>query len=197
MVPRYLYLPRVVSREVLARAIQDGAARTEISDTFATASGWDEARGRYRGLKRFGAPTVELGTLVVRPEVAEEEEAREARARAAGSQGEAMPAGPGSHTGPSTATASEPAIPVSTPAPPRPFTTYVATARLDPTRIGRDAGRINEEIIQHLATLPDADVSVTLAIHITVPGGIDERTIRVVSENATALKLLSSNFERE
>ena len=65
------------------------------------------------------------------------------------------------------------------------------------TRIGRGAGKFNEEIIQHLATLSGAEVSVTLEVHITVPGGIDERTMRVVSENATALKLLSSSFERE
>jgi hypothetical protein len=75
--------------------------------------------------------------------------------------------------------------------------TYVASAKLDTTRIGRDAGRINEEIIQHLATLPGADVSVTLEVHVTVPDGIDERAMRVVSENATALKLRVSNFERE
>jgi hypothetical protein len=64
-------------------------------------------------------------------------------------------------------------------------------------RIGRDAGKINEEIIQHLATLPRAEVSVTLEIHVSVPGGVDERTVRVVSENAAALKLASSHFERE
>lgn len=199
--PRYLYLPRVVSREVVANAIQEGAARTEISDTFATAAGWDEAKGRYRGLKRFGAPTIELTTLIVRPEVAAEQETREAEIRAAGADGRphidsAGPHGGATHVGLTTAAGGGSAT-GSTPTPPRPFTTYVATARLDPTRIGRDAGKLNEEIIQHLATQTGAEVSVTLEIHITVPGGIDERTIRVVSENATALKLPSSSFERD
>lgn len=58
----------------------------------------------------------------------------------------------------------------------------------------RDAGKINEETRQHLATLPGAEVDVKL---IRVPRGIDDRRIRIVSENATALKLVASNFERE
>jgi hypothetical protein len=38
---------------------------------------------------------------------------------------------------------------------------------------------------------------VKLEIHIRVPVGIDDRRIRVVSENANALKLAASDFERD
>jgi hypothetical protein len=80
---------------------------------------------------------------------------------------------------------------------PRPITTYVATVQLDPARVGRDAGKINEEILQHLAVLPGAEVDVKLEIHIRVPSGIDDGRVRIVSENASALKLVASNFERD
>lgn len=37
---------------------------------------------------------------------------------------------------------------------------------LDPTRLGRDAGRVAEEVIAHLAGLPRADVRITLEIEV-------------------------------
>jgi hypothetical protein len=42
---------------------------------------------------------------------------------------------------------------------------------LDSTRVGRDAGRIAEEVIAHLATLPGAEVRVTLQIAALLPDG--------------------------
>jgi hypothetical protein len=41
---------------------------------------------------------------------------------------------------------------------------FHATVDLNPTRIARDAGDISEAIIQHLASLVDAKVTVTLEI---------------------------------
>jgi hypothetical protein len=54
-------------------------------------------------------------------------------------------------------------------------------------RIGRDAGRIAEEVIQHLASLPDADVSVTLEIQVRAPDGVPEAAERTVRENCHTL----------
>lgn len=82
--PRYLYLPRVRSRETLAAAIQSGAAQTDLRDTFATATAWDEAAGRYRGLELHAAlGVVDAGILVVKPAVAQAQQQREAEERAA------------------------------------------------------------------------------------------------------------------
>ena len=74
---------------------------------------------------------------------------------------------------------------------------YVGSVELNPSRVGRDAGRIAEEVIQHLSTLPGADVRVTLEIHAKVDDDVPESTVRTVSENARTLKFSSSNFERE
>ena len=70
---RYLYLPRLAGPEVLTRAICDGVALlTWQSDTFAYAESYDEAAGRYRGVR--GGQMVTLGAedtgLIVRPDVA-------------------------------------------------------------------------------------------------------------------------------
>jgi len=68
---------------------------------------------------------------------------------------------------------------------------------LDPTRVGRDAGRIAEEVIAHLAGLVGADVTVTLEINASVPNGAPEHVVRTVLENSNTLKFTSRGFERE
>ena len=49
--------------------------------------------------------------------------------------------------------------------------------------MGRDAGRIAEEVIAHLAAQPGAEVSATLEIEARLPNGAGEQTIRAVTEN--------------
>jgi hypothetical protein len=49
---RYIYLPRLAGPEVLAEAARGGVALLSWEqDTFAYADGYDEATGRYRGLR--------------------------------------------------------------------------------------------------------------------------------------------------
>ncbi|MCC7058999.1 MAG: hypothetical protein IT508_02065 [Burkholderiaceae bacterium] len=70
---RYLYLPRLAGPEVLVQAIRDGVAMlTWQADTFACADSFDEAAGRYRGLRAGPIVTVspESAALLVKPEVA-------------------------------------------------------------------------------------------------------------------------------
>jgi hypothetical protein len=56
---------------------------------------------------------------------------------------------------------------------------------------------IANEIIQHLAALPDSEVDVTLEIQARVPGGVPDGVIRTVSENCRTLKFNSQHFEKE
>jgi len=72
---------------------------------------------------------------------------------------------------------------------------FHATVDLSPTRIARDAGEIGEAIIQHLASLVDAKVTLTLEIQAAVPNGVPENVVRTVSENARTLKFIAANFE--
>jgi hypothetical protein len=63
--------------------------------------------------------------------------------------------------------------------------------------VGRDAGRIAEEVIAHLAGLPGAQVRVTLEIEASVPRGVPEEIVRTVTENSRTLRFSSHGFEQE
>jgi hypothetical protein len=69
--------------------------------------------------------------------------------------------------------------------------------KLNPHRVGRDAGKIAEEIVQHLALQPGATVEVTLEIQARMPDGAPEKVVRVVTENARTLKFTTHSFETE
>ena len=72
---------------------------------------------------------------------------------------------------------------------------FHGTVRLDPSRMGRDAGRIAEEVVQHLAGLVDAEVDVTLEISVYLPGGVPEHVKRTVTESCQTLKFRQHGFE--
>ena len=68
---------------------------------------------------------------------------------------------------------------------------------LDALRAGKHAVKVAEDVISHLAALPNAKLKVTLEIHAEVPEGIDEHTVRTVTTNADALKFDKYGFEEE
>ena len=74
---------------------------------------------------------------------------------------------------------------------------FHGTVQLDPERVGRDAGRIAEEIISHLAVQIGARVTVTLEVEANLPEGATDAIVRTVTENARTMKFISQGFERE
>jgi hypothetical protein len=52
---------------------------------------------------------------------------------------------------------------------------------LDATRVGRDAGRIADEVISHLTAIVNSEVKVTLEIEAHVPNGFPEKTVWTVT----------------
>jgi len=69
--------------------------------------------------------------------------------------------------------------------------------KLDPARVGRDASRIADEVIAHLAGQVGAEVTVTLEIEASLPDGASDQTVRTVTENSRTLKFTSHGFESE
>lgn len=67
---------------------------------------------------------------------------------------------------------------------------------MNPTRLGRDAGRIAQEVLAHLTGLKDANVTVTVEIQAQLPEGVDQPTVRTVTENCRVLKFKSHGFEQ-
>ena len=74
---------------------------------------------------------------------------------------------------------------------------FHGTVTLDATRVGRDASRIADEVIAHLAGLVGATVTVTLEIEAEMPAGAPDHVVRTVTENGRTLKFTSQGFERE
>ncbi len=87
------------------------------------------------------------------------------------------------------------------PEPPKPEASkpkrFHGTAVLDPARVGRDASRIAEEVIAHLAGLVGATVSVTIEIEAQIPAGTPDNVVRTVTENSRTLRFTSQGFEAE
>ncbi|MBD3647474.1 MAG: AAA+ family ATPase, partial [Pseudomonadales bacterium] len=76
-------------------------------------------------------------------------------------------------------------------------TRFYGTVELDASRVGRDAGRIAEEVIAHLQGLVGAKVRVTLEIEANIPNGAPENVVRIVTENGRELKFRSQGFEKD
>ena len=74
---------------------------------------------------------------------------------------------------------------------------YHGSVSLDPTRAGRDASTIADEVIAHLSGLMGADVKVTLEIEANIPDGAPEQVVHTVTENSRTLKFEVSGFEDE
>ena len=90
----------------------------------------------------------------------------------------------------------EPSTPGDTVSPPRPAAKrYHGSVKLDPTRVGRDASQVADEVIAHLAGLLGADVKLTLEIEASIPEGAPEQVVRIVTENSRTLNFNDSGFE--
>src|SRR5262249_46083795 len=74
---------------------------------------------------------------------------------------------------------------------------FHGTVELDPERVGRDAGRIADEVVSHLSSLVGANVKVTLEIEAEIPNGAPDNVVRTVTENSRTLKFTSQGFEKE
>lgn len=187
----YLYLPRVQGPAVVTSAVEDGVGLlTWEQDTFAYAESHDESAGRYLGLRAGRNVTLTVGDrgLVVKPAVARAQIEVKTPVSAGGGDGGGPPADD------PTAGAEAPMVTEPPPTAPRRFHGTVA---LDPQRVGRDASRIAEEIVAHLAGLLGARVRVTLEIDADVPNGVPESVVRIVTENSRTLGFDSQGFETE
>jgi hypothetical protein len=63
--------------------------------------------------------------------------------------------------------------------------------------VGRDAGRIADEVLSHLAGLPRSRLRVSIEIEAEMPEGAPEHVQRTVSEIAQVLRFETQGFEPE
>jgi hypothetical protein len=189
---RYVYLPRVQAPETLTRAMADGVQLlTWSKDSFAYAESFDEKEGRYRGLRCGQMVTISANEptgLLVKPDVAAKQQ-----------EAERPPASPGPEGAPIATPPAGGPVSAGSPGAPGPQLPkrFHGSVRLDATRVGRDAGRIADEVISHLSALVGSEVTITLEIEAQVPNGVPETTVRTVTENSRTLKFDTQGFEKE
>ncbi|MBI5907809.1 MAG: ATP-binding protein [Burkholderiales bacterium] len=189
---KYLYLPRLKDSGVLLDAIRDGVnLLTWTHDSFGFADSFDDVAGRYKGLR--GGAMVMLtdahsSGLVVKPDVAAQQMDAERAAQ--------QPTVPGDGIKPTPTTPGDTQPDETQPGAAKPKR-FHGTAILDTTRVGRDASRIADEVIAHLAALVGANVTVTIEIEAEIPDGAPDNVVRTVTENSRTLKFTSQGFEKE
>jgi predicted AAA+ superfamily ATPase len=192
---RYLYLPRLKDTGVLVDAIRGGLGLlTWVQDSFAYAESFDEAASRYRGLQAGRQAWIDgdnpMG-LLVKPEAAQRQLAAETQNTGGGTGGTTTTGAGGTTTTGTGGTSG------GTPPPPAAPKRFHGTVELDSKRVGRDAGRIADEVVAHLTGLVGSKVKVTLEIEAEIPSGVSEQVVRTVTENCRTLKFGSHGFEKE
>jgi predicted AAA+ superfamily ATPase len=182
---QYLYLPRLRDESTLLEAVQDGIAKTTWNpDTFAYGDAWDESQGRYVGLVVGGYATIVLdsSSVIVKPATAASQLAKEsAVVQEEAESVEAIPGLAGEATVPTLAKVRR----------------FHGVVQIDPLRAARDVSQIAEAVIQHLESLPDANVEVSLEVSADIPSGAPDDTVRTVTENARTLKFDPFGFESD
>jgi len=179
---RYLYLHRLRDIGVLLECVANGPASTVwASEGFAVAEAEDPRQpGRFAGLVAGAmSPPARGTTLLVEPSKAQ------AQLRAERPDIE-VEIGDGV-TGTDAAS-----VIVGDPQRPRRFYGVVT---VDPDRLGRDAGKLAQEVVAHLQGLVGTETEVTLEIRATNPDGFPEAIVKIVSENVTALRFTDHGFE--
>jgi HEPN superfamily Swt1-like protein/uncharacterized protein DUF499 len=180
----YPYMPRLRDRAVLDAGLTGPQLLWE-QEGFALADGYDEATGRYRALvlpTDGVAVSVTDATLIVRPERAMKQRARELPV-------DVTPAG--SVPGVDPASAAKPDV---GPQPPG-RTRFFGSKRLQADRYASDFKRLADEILGPLGATPGVTLDVTIEIEATTPSGFDDAKVRTVSENAATLNFEQSGFE--
>jgi hypothetical protein len=182
---RYLYLPRLKNRDVLAQAIRNGAASR---DFFGTAYGQHD--GNFEGF-HLGSENIQFDDtlLLIEPEAAR---AYEEKIRPA-------PTPPPSEPDQTSPTAPGPIAPISpgpgpAPGPPK-SRSFHGTVEVTPATAKMRMVQIAEEIVSVLVSDPNASVKVVVEISAEFPDGAKDSVKRAVSENARSLGLKSADWE--
>ena len=191
---RYLYLPRLKARDVLAQAIVKGAA---TKDFFATA--YAQKGEDFEGFK-FGDSNVQLDDtlFLIDPDAARKFEGVLAARAAAGTAASPTPAA-ASAVYPTPTDGTIPAAVGESPgtqsgghAKARAF---YGASEINAATAKMRLVQIAEEIVSILASDPNASVKITLEISADYPNGVSDQIKRSVSENAGSLGFKTKTWE--
>lgn len=187
---KYLYLPRLKDSEVLLDAIREGI---KSRDYFGYATSYDSDKGRYLGLvfntTSNNSVVLDSNSIIVKPDLAAKQIAEDSQLTSVKQAGADSLLKPFDEA--------QISVTVTSSATGQPLKRFFGSIQLDPTRLGRDAGKVAEEIVQHLNALMGAKVDVTLEIKADVPNGVPDNIVRTVNENCRTLKFKQYSFEEQ
>ncbi|WP_448223442.1 DUF499 domain-containing protein [Gordonia iterans] len=191
----YPYLPRLRDENVLIDGLY--SVKDDVigwrQDGFAFADAWDAETGRYLGIhlpSHEATLHISESTLVVKPELAEEQYERDvAEAADHDNDGAAQP-----ETSPETDTGQPTNRPESS-APQR-HRRYFGSVALDSQFPARDFNDVQQEVLRHLIK-PGVQLEIRLEIQAVAADGFDEATERTVRENSATLGFDPHSFERD
>ena len=188
---RYLYLPRLKTREVLASAVRSGVGSR---DFFGTAYG--ETEGKFDGFQ-FGDGDVSVNDtlLLIEAEAAKQYAVAQQRVTLANPPDVGQTDGPGA-VGETVTTVSVADRPGKT----GQTTTakaksFLGTADVPAATAKMRLVQIADEIVSLLASDPIAAIRVTVEITADFPSGVNDAIKRGVSENATSLGFKTKDWE--
>jgi predicted AAA+ superfamily ATPase len=185
---RYLYLPRLKGRDILAQAIREGA---KSRDYFGTAYG--QAGDTFEGFQ-FGDPNVQLNDTLLLIEPAAAGAYEESHPPEKIGPGPRLPTPTPTRVGSPTPTATKDPTPTPIISPARPRSFHGA-ADVPAAAAKMRLVQVAEEVISLLCTDPHASVKVTLEISADFPEGASDQTKRAVTENANNLGFRVSSWE--
>ena len=181
----YLYLPRLCNSDVLLDTVREGIRTGEY---FGYADSVDPD-GRYTGLQ-FGSAGrsifLDAESVLVKPDVAQKQLDADAAPLKPEDEIEDPPGPPYTPGGGGI-----------TPQPDISPKRFYGTVNLDPIRALRDAQQVIEEVAQHLISLPNATVEITMEIHVNASDGVPANIVRTITENCRTLEFTSQEFEDE
>jgi uncharacterized protein len=193
---RYLYLPRLKTREVLASAVRTGASSR---DFYGTAYGYSE--GKFEGFA-FGEGDISFNDtlLLIEPEAATQYaiELKKLIVVAPPETGSSHneptaritpPTNSGGHSEPSTKPVITGGVSATKPK------SFKGSVEVSATVAKSRLNTIADEIIKLLVSDPNATVRVTLEIDAEFPQGASDTIRRAVSENANSLGFKVKDWE--
>ena len=186
---RYLYLPRLKTREVLAAAVRAGAVG---HDFFGIAYGHSD--GKYDGFQfGFGNVSFDDTLLLIEPEVAKQYAIEQKKLKVV------VPPGSGEIGGTEAEGATVAVEPGKKPASGSGATpkakSFRGSVEVNATLAKSRLITVADEVIALLASDPNATVRITLEIDAEFPQGASETIKRGVSENATSLGFKTKDWE--
>lgn len=183
---RYLYLPRLKDRGVIAQAIAKGAG---ARDFYGTAYG--EHEGKFDGFM-FGDANVQFDDtlLLIEPEAAKAYEAANQPSPAP----DATPPNPVSPS-PIAPGPNPPGPTPPGPTPPAKAKSFHGAADVTAAAAKMRLVQIADEIISVLTADPNANIKVRIEIDANFANGVQDQTKRAVSENAKSLGFSITEWE--